>query len=441
MRIITRTKVTLGVTGLVLALAVQGFSLGHAASTPNGTLAQFGTDITLTTSATGVTSSQAFPGGGTTAGCFIQVTTKSDVQTATSGACTGITLTVTCASNAFNNPLTADGKGSGIINGANHTNAGAYDTGGCPAAATNPPGITPTSSVTLSGYTVGSTLVFYINNDAQASRDGCFQYYEGSGTGLTTQQCFANTAAGNDGAFYSVVAQGTSGILVQTKGPAAPGSSGNLTIGGVFIVPAAATTPAATATAGTPAATATVGTPAATATATAAGGGPPAPPTFQPTAIGGPPGPPTNTPTITPTPLPTDTPTPVPPTATTAPVNTVPTPTPKPNPPKKTATPVPTTPPTVAPPKPTTKPVHVTKVPTVAPPPTVPPTGAGGTYVYSSTGATRLSHAALTSAAPANLPQTGGADGGGFPTSPLAPLALLGAVAIVAGRAVRKLRK
>jgi hypothetical protein len=70
--------------------------------------------------------------------------------------------------------------------------------------------------------------------------------------------------------------------------------------------------------------------------------------------------------------------------------------------------------------------------------PTIPPTGGGGTYVYSSTGATKLSRAALTSAAPASLPATGGGAGGGNPTSPLAPLALLGALAIVAGRFVRR---
>jgi hypothetical protein len=62
-------------------------------------------------------------------------------------------------------------------------------------------------------------------------------------------------------------------------------------------------------------------------------------------------------------------------------------------------------------------------------------------YVYSSAGAAKLSGAALTSAAPANLPVTGGASGSGFPTSPLAPLALLGALAAIGGGAVRKLRK
>jgi MYXO-CTERM domain-containing protein len=57
--------------------------------------------------------------------------------------------------------------------------------------------------------------------------------------------------------------------------------------------------------------------------------------------------------------------------------------------------------------------------------------------MYSSTGASKLSKAALSSAAPASLPQTGGGDGGN-PTSPLAPLALLAALAIGAGRFVRR---
>jgi hypothetical protein len=72
--------------------------------------------------------------------------------------------------------------------------------------------------------------------------------------------------------------------------------------------------------------------------------------------------------------------------------------------------------------------------------PTIPPTGGGGTYVYSSPNASKLSQAAFSSAAPASLPQTGGGDGNN-PTSPLAPLALLGAMGILAGRTIRRMRK
>ena len=88
--------------------------------------------------------------------------------------------------------------------------------------------------------------------------------------------------------------------------------------------------------------------------------------------------------------------------------------------------------------------------------PTQPPTGGGGTYLYSSNNTGKLSHTSLstlgatTNAAtglhPAgggvtSLPQTGGGAGGNNPTSPLAPLALLGAIAIGAGRFLPRLLK
>jgi hypothetical protein len=69
-------------------------------------------------------------------------------------------------------------------------------------------------------------------------------------------------------------------------------------------------------------------------------------------------------------------------------------------------------------------------------------------FRYGSTGATRLSSAVMhigapmvnghvANAAPRALPKTGGADGGN-PTAPLAPLALVGALAIGAGRFLRR---
>ncbi len=98
--------------------------------------------------------------------------------------------------------------------------------------------------------------------------------------------------------------------------------------------------------------------------------------------------------------------------------------------------------------------------------PTQPPTGGGGTYLYSSHNSGTLSHTSLstlgstTNAAthlhPAgggvtslprtgggvtSLPRTGGGAGGNNPTSPLGPLALLGAVAIAAGRFLPRLLK
>lgn len=465
MRFFTRSRVVLAAVGLALAFAVQGYAPSQAAT--GGTIVQFGADQTLTTSATGVTTTQAFPDGTTAAGCFIKVTSATAAQTITYGNCAGITLTVACASAAFVQSPASDMKGAALNIGGTRTLSGAYDTGG-PCSAANPPaGITATSAAMLSGYTAGSQLVWFINNDTNASRDGCFQYVEPEGS--STAQCFANTSAGNNGTFYQVTAQGTTGTLFQSKAASGTGASGNLTIGGVFIVPAqagatatatatgaataTATTAAATATATTAAATATATTAAATATATSTtptatvtgtpptatvmptatatpSGGPPPPPTFQPTPITPPPGPPTNTPTVTPVPpTATDTPQPTATTPSAAPTNT-----PKPKP-KATKTPTPA-------PTATKRPAaaRATKTPTPVVVPTIPKTGAGGTYVYSSTGAARLSRAAVTSAAPAALPQTGGG-GGSDPTGPLAPLALLGAAAIVAGRAVRRFRK
>jgi len=390
---------------------VQGLSPSHAQT--GGTIGQFGADQTLTASATGVTTTQAFPDGATTAGCFIQVTAASGAQSTTMGSCTGITLTITCASAAFSSTQTTDQHGAALVVGTTRTLSGAYDTGGPCAAASPPAGVTPTSAATLAGFPAGSKLVWFINNDTSASRNGCFQYFEGT-TGATVQ-CFANTATGSNGTFYEATSTGTTGSLYQTKAASGTGASGNLTIGGVFVEAPAAAAP--TATPGGP--TATAGA----ATSTPGGPTPPPPPTFIPTPITPPPAPPT------------DTPTPAPPPATPAPTDTtvaaVPTNTPKPSaaPTNTTAAVV------VAPTKPTK--VHVTK-PVVVP--TVPPTGAGGTYVYSSNGAAKLSKAALSSAAPSSLPQTGGADGGN-PTSPLAPLALLGALGVLAGRTIRKMRK
>jgi hypothetical protein len=427
MRFITRTKAAVAVTGLVLALAVQGLSPGHAQT--GGTISQFGTDQTLTASATGVTTTQAFPDGATSAGCFIQVTSASGAQSTTMGSCTGITLTITCASSAFSSTQTSDQHGAAIAVGGTRTLSGAYDTGGpCAGAAPEVGVIAPTSAATLTGFAAASNIVWFINNDTSASRNGCFQYFD-NGTG-TTKQCFTNASSGNNGTFYEVTSSAKDpddtdvdgddfGRLYQTKAASGTGSSGNLTIGGVFIEAAGGA--AATATPGGP--TATPGAP----TATPVGGGPPPPPTFIPTPITPPPAPPT------------DTPTPVPPTATALPATDTPVPAVPTNTPKPSPAPTNTTVAAAAtsPPPAAVKPVKPSKAVTV---PTVPPTGAGGTYVYSSNGAARLSKAALASAAPGSLPQTGGADGGN-PTSPLAPLALLGALGVLAGRTIRKMRK
>jgi hypothetical protein len=82
-------------------------------------------------------------------------------------------------------------------------------------------------------------------------------------------------------------------------------------------------------------------------------------------------------------------------------------------------------------------------VPTPVPVATIPPTGGGGLYFYSSARAGRLVHTTLARSAalsPSTLPTTGGGSGNN-PMSPLLPLTLLAAVAIGAGRFVPRLFK
>lgn len=153
----------------------------------------------------------------------------------------------------------------------------------------------------------------------------------------------------------------------------------------------------------------------------AAASTPPPPPTFVPTPISTPPPPPTTAPTEVPTTAP-----PTSPPATTPPAQPTPTPVPTTAPP---ATSPPVVPPTVAPTPQVTK----------AQP------GAGGTYraVTGRSAQVRQGNRAATStrgtaASPSQLPRTGGASGGNDPTAPLAPLALLGALAIAAGRLIKR---
>lgn len=151
---------------------------------------------------------------------------------------------------------------------------------------------------------------------------------------------------------------------------------------------------------------------------------PPPPPTFVPTPIGGPPGPPTTS-----TPAPTAT---TAPTATPAPTSAPPTPTPTPKPsPTKKKTPKPS--------------ATATPFPTYAPPTPLPTvaikrikTGYGGMFHppanRANAGVSTVSGA--PSAAPAQLPTTGGGAGG--PGLPLIPLVFLGAAAAIVGRLARR---
>jgi hypothetical protein len=207
-----------------------------AATTP-ARLLQFGTDVTLTATGSGVTSSQAFPDGATTAGCFVQITSKSGPQTTSVGSCAGYTVNVTCSSFQFNNTPTTDQHGAAVVIGGVRQQAGGYDTGGGCAGA--PAGVNATLTYSVSGVTAGTRLVFYWNDDANTARDGCVSYADASGAS-SIPACFTNSAATFNGTFYEVAASGTSGTAFQTKanqigGQPTLGSSGNLTAGGVFI--------------------------------------------------------------------------------------------------------------------------------------------------------------------------------------------------------------
>lgn len=189
---------------------------------------QFGTDATITASGTGVTSSQAFPDGSHTAGCFVQINSKSGVQSNTTGSCAGYTVTVTCSSFQFSSNPATDQHGAAVIIGGTRQLVGAYDTG---PSCTSPANATLT--YTVSGIAAGTRVVFFWNNDTSGSRGGCVAYTDA--TGNSYPACVQNSATGNNGTYYEVVAGAGTGTAFQTKGAAGLGAPGNLTAGGVFI--------------------------------------------------------------------------------------------------------------------------------------------------------------------------------------------------------------
>src|SRR5436305_5706498 len=97
-------KILVPIAALVAGLVIGGGS-GRAAT--GGTLSQFATDPAITSSATGVTSSQAFPDGTTSAACLIKVD-ATGAQTHTFGNCTGLSVNASCASGAFSTNPAAD---------------------------------------------------------------------------------------------------------------------------------------------------------------------------------------------------------------------------------------------------------------------------------------------------------------------------------------------
>jgi hypothetical protein len=253
----TKTRMKLLIVGVaaVMAFAVLGAHNSQAAT--GGTIVQFSTDPTITSTSSGVTSSQAFPDGSTTALCFIQVTTAGAQPAANAyGACTGITVTQTCGSVSFDKTGSTGSSGAALTINGTKTWKGFYDTG---PSCTTVTGQQATSSFGVAGLTAGQNVIAFWNNDTQGSRDGCVAYTDSGATAAS--QCFANSASGKNGTFYEATAQAATGIAYQTKGSATPGSSGNLTLGGVFIEAAQAagtpTTPSASPTPTTPSASPT----------------------------------------------------------------------------------------------------------------------------------------------------------------------------------------
>jgi hypothetical protein len=189
---------------------------------------QLGTDDTITGSSTGVTSSQKFPDGATTASCFVQINSKSGVQSNTTGSCSGYTVTVTCSSFQFSSTPPADQHGAAVVLAGTRQLVGAYDTG---PSCTSPANATLT--YTVSGIAAGTRVVFFWNNDSSASRGGCVAYTDTSGNSYPA--CVQNSATGNNGTYYEVIAGAATGTAFQMKGATGLGASGNLTAGGVFI--------------------------------------------------------------------------------------------------------------------------------------------------------------------------------------------------------------
>jgi sugar lactone lactonase YvrE len=238
---------------LIAAVMVAGFLPGGgssaAAPAPKGLAAVAGwgssatpnhTDTAIRSTAHGVTVSNPFPDGSSTAQCFIQVTTKSGAQSDTFGHCGGVTLAVTCASGSYNlAKLAPSGTGAGLTIDGLHLWAGAYDQGTNPSCPNHPRGVADSLAAHLSGTAAGQNLVWLVGGDnlghfgdpTSTQRSGCFAYIEAAGT--SESRCVQTDFRKDVGSFYDeVAARGASGDLVET------GSTGNLadvTLQGVFV--------------------------------------------------------------------------------------------------------------------------------------------------------------------------------------------------------------
>jgi hypothetical protein len=216
-------------------------------------LVQFAADSTLTSTSSGVTSSQVFPDGGTQAACFVKVTSNTGAQSQTYGNCAGYTVTMSCASGSFPYmnfpPHSGDQHGAAInLPTMPEVLSGAYDKG--PVCTNVPlPGHTAaTLTVDVSGLTAGTKVAFWYNNDNGGTvRNGCVSFKDAAGA-FSVPGCFQNNQKSLNGAYYEVAATGATGTGYQYKGTSvtppngSPGpcpggcyASGNLTLGGVYI--------------------------------------------------------------------------------------------------------------------------------------------------------------------------------------------------------------
>ena len=307
MRIITRSKVALGATGLVLALALQGLTASHAAT--GGTLGALSTDTTITSSTSGVTISNAFPDGNTLAACFIPGHDRKWRADRWGWKLLRIHPDHHVRERRLQQLADRQPEWRVDCERHHHDEFGRLRYRWPVRFCRRSDG----RHADLGGHACGVRrgrhldLVHQQRHERQPRR--LRRVLENSE--ISTQQCFANIAAGPNGHYYAVTASSYGRRTVPGQGHGFAGlerqsdhrwrlhraGAGRRRHGYAVGTAAAGTTATVAATAA--------------ATATSSTGAPPPPPTFVPTAIGAPPAPPTNTPTITPTPAPTDTPTPV----------------------------------------------------------------------------------------------------------------------------------
>lgn len=216
-------------------------------------LSQFGTDTTVTATSTGVTVSNPFPDGTTTAKCFILITDKGDHTPAYTpyGDCSGDQITdvkTSYVSDSSAVTLVSAQNGAALSINGTGTYTFAYDAGAIYPASGS---FTATNLNVAVTNNAGEKVVLLVNNDTgTTARNGCFNYVDAGGE--ATPQCFAvdptNMAGGKSGAFYEAQTQATSGMFAEGAAASGTGSSGNIPVEGVFFLAGSTTGGTATST-------------------------------------------------------------------------------------------------------------------------------------------------------------------------------------------------